>query len=159
MSITHPPPLTHLTQDTAPDPTQPSQLEDVEENNVQTTSKDFLIRLQYWLATLSLNDMYPVQLAFVFKAGATINCNLLHKDKKRFKEMATKYKQECDDALRRNILSPIEHDYMKTLKHITAEKKDTLIEVEGWPSGKSLWDRYSSSRSCENPIMSFLDGL
>ena len=143
----HPPPLTHLTQDTA-DPTQPSQLDpdDVEENNVQTTSRDFLIRLQYWLATLSLNDMYPVQLALVFRAGATINLHLLNKEKRKLLEMATKYKQLCDDGLRRNILSVVEHDYMKTLKHITSEKADTLIECPGWPSGKSLWDRYIKCR-------------
>ena len=139
-----PDPLTHLTQDSVYDPTQTQ--EDSEENYVQTTSTDFVTRLQYWLATLNITDPYPVQLALVFKAGVTINLNLIHKDKRRFKEMATKYKTLCDDALRRNVLSAIEHDYMKSLKHIVAEKKDTDIEVDGWPSGKSLWDRYTKCR-------------
>ena len=50
-----PDPLTHLTQDSLPTQTAPTQ----EENYVQSTSKDFHIRLQFWLATLGISDSYP----------------------------------------------------------------------------------------------------
>ena len=150
-----PPPMATLeygTQDTAMEegtqtqtpPSHPTQ-EESEENYVATTG-EFHSRLKFWLATLTIVDMYPVQLAIVFKAGSVVNLNQLQKEGKKYKETATKYKALCDDLKRRNILSAVEYEAMKTLKHLPAEKGETVVEVIDWPSGKSLWDRYMKSK-------------
>ena len=72
--------------------TQPSQFEmqssqddqDVDENYTAATG-DFNARLKHWLSVIP--NMYPVQLAIVFKAGITTNMNLLSKEPKKLKEM------------------------------------------------------------------------
>ena len=43
---------------------------------------------------------------------------------------------------------------MKTLKHLGAEKADTVVEVPNWPSGKSLWDRYTKCRRLLRSVIS-----
>ena len=68
--------LEYGTQDTAAEdgtqtqtpPSHPTQ-EESEDNYVATTG-EFHSRLKFWLATLNIIDMYPVQLAIVFKAGS-----------------------------------------------------------------------------------------
>ena len=59
--------------------TQPSQFsqDEVEENYVEANG-DYYKRLSYWLPAIP--SMYPVQLSIVFKAGITINMNLLAKE-------------------------------------------------------------------------------
>ena len=80
-----PAPLEYCTQDSAV-----AEGEETQENYVATTG-EFHSRLQHWLATLNITDMYPVQLAIVFKAGAVVNLNMISKDGRRFKEVVTKY--------------------------------------------------------------------
>ena len=146
-------PLEYGTQDTVEEGSQDPP--DAEDDYVLSTG-EFHSRLKYWLATLNITSMYPVQLAIVFKAGATINLHQIQKEGRKFKETATKYKSLCDDLHRRNILSALEHDSMKTLKHITTEKEDTVVEITDWPSGKSIWDRYMK---CRRTIRSMIGPL
>ena len=68
------PPLEYGTQDTAEGTQDPA---DAKDDYVLSTG-EFHSRLKYWLGTLNINDMYPVQLAIAFKAGAVVNLNQLH---------------------------------------------------------------------------------
>ena len=38
-------------------------------------------------------------------------------------------------------------DQMKSIKHQTKKNKDDEVQVEGWPPGKVLWDRYTKAKS------------
>ena len=57
--------------------TQPSQASQTQEplepedNYVDSTSNDFCTRLKFWMDTVQ--HLYPIQLAVIYKAGVTVN--------------------------------------------------------------------------------------
>ena len=130
--------------------TQPSQASQTQEplepedNYVDSTSNDFCTRLKFWMDTVQ--HLYPIQLAVIYKAGVTVNLNLLNKEPKRLKEVATKYKAVMDELRQRGTISASEYEKMKKMKHLSPEPDTVEVQVPGWPSGKSIWDRYVKSR-------------
>ena len=71
-------------------PSPPDSDEEATENYVASTGEDFNDRMKHWMPIVE--DIYPVQLAAIFKAGETINLNFLEKEPRRLLEIALKYK-------------------------------------------------------------------
>ena len=125
---------------------QPSQEAD---NYVEGLDGDYHTRLRFWIDKSPGVSTYSVQLSAIFEAGACINTNKLEKEPEKLKEMALKYQTVVKKIGLDGILLPSEVNTMKILKHATKQKKKgkpDAIEVPGWPSGKSLWDRYLTCR-------------
>ena len=72
--------------------------------------------------------------------------NLLAKEPNKLKEMAVKYKAIVDELKKRKIMSISEYEQLKSLKHVSNNEKSEKIEISGWPSGRSLWDKYIKCR-------------
>ena len=126
---------------------QPANIaeEPCEDNYVTGTDADFLTRAVYWMSVCPGTTVYHIQLAAIFEAGACINTNLLEKEPQKLKEMATKYKEVCI-SLVPNVITNLELKQVAILKHAAKNKSSVTVEVEGWPSGRSLWDRYIDMR-------------
>ena len=136
-------PFFHQTLDSQP--SQGTQMD--ADNYVEGLDGDFHTRLRFWIEKTPGVSTYAVQLAAIFEAGACINTNMLEKTPEKLKEMATKYQAVVKKIGLDGILLPSETMKMKMLKHATAKKKkQDVVEVEGWPTGKSLWDRYINCR-------------
>ena len=90
---------------------------------------------------------YHIQLAAIFEAGACINTNHLDKEPSRCKEMAIKFKETCTALKENAVITSCEYESMKELKGTTNRGKTYTFEVEGWPAGKVLWDRYTTIKS------------
>ena len=122
--------------------TMPTQTQE-DDNYVEGIDGDFTTRLRYWIDKSPGVSTYNIQLCAIFEAGATINLNDLDKTPKKLKEMALKYEAVVKSIGRDGILLPSEVNKLKVLKHATKnkKKKDT-VELDGWPTGQSLWDRY-----------------
>ena len=131
-------------------PSQGTQLasgcdEEPEDNCVVACGGKFIQRLKFWSETCK--DLHQMQIAAVFCAGATINNNFLTKEKELLLEMATKHKSVAEEMVSANIISLNDAEKsFKKLKHLTKEKPKTTVQIAGWPSGKSLWDRCNKCR-------------
>ena len=131
--------------------TMPTQLDDEpqEENYVACVDGDFTTRLRWWIDASPGVTTYHIQMCIVCEAGACINTNNLDKEPAKLKEMALKYQSVAKDVAREGIILPSEFEALKMLKHATRKKKngkEDAVEVEGWPTGRSLWDRYLNIR-------------
>ena len=126
--------------------TMPSQTQE-EDNYVEGIDGDFNTRLRYWIDKSPGVSTYSIQLCAIFEAGSTINLNDLDKNPVRFKEMVLKYESVVKAIGRDGIMLPSEVNKLKKLKHATKKKKKAdTIELDGWPTGQSLWDRYITCR-------------
>ena len=130
-----PPPMTQLSEFS----TQGTQ----QDNHVASTG-EFNDRLKYWIG--ACQDHYATQCAICFKAGVAINLSLMTKDPDKFLECATKHKSVTDSLLAQSIIAPSDYHKMKKLKSLNSESPKTTIEMQGWPSGKSMWDRHAKTR-------------
>ena len=116
-----------LYQPSPPDSDDELPEENHVENYVASTGESFADRMKHWLPTVE--DIYPVQLAAVFKAGECINLNLLEKEPKRLLEVALKYKATVESLRLKGVISLGEMEKMKVLKHGSKDNKDVDIEV------------------------------
>ena len=128
--------------------TMPTQMtQESEDNYVEGIDGDFNTRLRFWIDKSPGVSTYSIQLCCIFEAGATINLNDLEKEPAKLKEMVLKYESVVKSIGREGILLPSEVNNLKKLKHASQNKKrkDT-VELDGWPTGRSLWDRYINCR-------------
>ena len=118
-----------------------------EEDYVHGIDGDFSTRCRFWMDASPGTQTYHIQLAAIFEAGACINTNHLEKEAGRFKEMAIKFKETCTALKENAVITSREYESMKELKGTTNKGKKYTFEVDGWPAGKMLWDRYGTIKS------------
>ena len=128
--------------------TMASQTQTQEDDNyVKAIDGNFTTRLRFWIDKSPGVSTYQIQLCAIFEAGSTINLNDLEKEPVKLKEMVTKYESVVKSIGREGILLPSEVNNLKTLKHASKKKKkNDITELDGWPTGRSLWDRYITCR-------------
>ena len=127
--------------------TMPSPSQESEDNYVEGIDGDFSTRLRFWIDKSPGVSTYSIQLCCIFEAGSVINLNELDKTPSKLKEMVLKYESVVKTIGHEGILLPSEVAKLKKLKHASSKKKkEDVVELDGWPTGRSLWDRYMTCR-------------